>query len=85
MPISDDFLSMLRCPDDHSCLTRADAALVTQLNAAASTGRLKNKAGQAVSRQIDGALVREDRTLAYPIIDDIPILLIDEAIPLPVP
>jgi uncharacterized protein YbaR (Trm112 family) len=35
-----------------------------------------------VEKQLDGGLVREDGAYLYPIEDDIPIMLIDEAIPL---
>ena len=36
----------------------------------------------SVASKIDEGLVREDGLLLYPIRDDIPIMLIDEAIPL---
>jgi uncharacterized protein YbaR (Trm112 family) len=78
--ISPDFLAMLRCPEDHSPLTVADAALATRLNEAVTAGRLKNRAGQKLEKRLDGALVRADGQVAYPIIDEIPILLVDEGI-----
>jgi uncharacterized protein YbaR (Trm112 family) len=80
--ISDDLLKLLVCPDNRTRLSRAEPELVTRLNAAVAEGRLKNKAGQAVENQLGGALVREDRTIAYPVIDEIPMLLVDEGIPL---
>jgi uncharacterized protein YbaR (Trm112 family) len=43
---------------------------------------LKNKGGEPVEAPLAGGLVREDNTLLYPIVDGIPVLLIDEAIPL---
>lgn len=78
--IHPDFLSMLRCPENHSTLAEADAALVSRLNAAVTAGRLKNRTGQSVEKRLDGALVRADGEVAYPIIDEIPILLVDEGI-----
>ncbi len=71
---------MLRCPENRSTLTLADSALVDQLNALVRAGRLVNRGGQTIAEPLDGALVREDQTVAYPIADDIPILLIDEGI-----
>jgi uncharacterized protein YbaR (Trm112 family) len=76
--ITAEFLAMIRCPENRSKLALADSALVDRLNAAIRAGRLKNRAGQAVAEPIDAALVREDQQVAYPIMDDIPILLVDE-------
>jgi uncharacterized protein YbaR (Trm112 family) len=75
-----EFLAMLRCPEDHSKLSLADTALVSRLNAAVAAGRLKSRGGQKVEKHLDGALIRADGRLIYPIIDQIPILLVDEAI-----
>jgi uncharacterized protein len=75
-----EFLAMLRCPEDHSKLSLADTTLVARLNDAVASGRLKSRAGQKIEKRLDGALVRADGRLIYPIIDQIPILLVDEAI-----
>lgn len=80
--ISKELLELLVCPEDHTPLEVADAALVTRLNEAIAAGALKNRGGQRVEQACDGALIRADRTLAYPVIDDIPVMLVDEAIPL---
>ena len=56
--ISPEFLSMLRCPEDHSELAAADAQLVGRLNEAVAQGRLKNRSGNLVTKPLDGALVR---------------------------
>jgi uncharacterized protein len=78
--LSADLLAMLRCPEDYSKLTAADADLVARLNQAIAAGHLKTRTGQQIEKPLDGALVRADGKLIYPIIDQIPILLIDEAI-----
>jgi uncharacterized protein YbaR (Trm112 family) len=75
-----EFLSMLRCPEDHTKLSAADTTLVARLNEAVAAGRLKSRGGQTIEKRLDGALVREDGRVIYPIIDQIPILLVDEAI-----
>ena len=80
--IDEKLLDILACPDNHTSLSLADERLLAKLNEAISAGKLKNKAGQPVEEPVEGGLVREDRTLLYPIVDGIPVLLIDEALPL---
>ena len=80
--INDEFLNLLRCPDSRLPLRRGDQDLVRRLNAAIAAGQLRNRAGNLLDRPVDGLLVREDGRLAYPIMDDIPIPLIDEALEL---
>ena len=78
--ISPEFLAILRCPEDHSQLAAVDAQVVAQLNNAIAAGRLKSRSGQLVEKPLDGALIRADGQLIYPIVDQIPVLLVDEAI-----
>ena len=66
-------------------LRAADAALLARLNQAVAQGRLANRAGRTVGRPLEAALVRADGAVLYPIVDDIPVLLIDEGILLPPP
>jgi uncharacterized protein YbaR (Trm112 family) len=82
MAISPDLLEILRCPENRTPVREADAALVETLNAAIKAGSIKNKAGEAVTEAVHGGLVREDDAVLYPVRDDIPVMLIDEAIPL---
>ncbi len=77
-----ELLSILVCPENKTPVTVADDALIAKLNAAIEAGTLKNRAGEKVEERIDGGLVREDRAYIYAIRDDIPIMLIDESIPL---
>ena len=80
--ITDELLGMLRCPESRQPLKRGNADLVVQVNREIAAGRLHNRAGQLLAKPVDGLLVREDDRLAYPIVDDIPILLADEAMEL---
>jgi uncharacterized protein len=80
--IDKDVLNILVCPRDHSPLTVADSRLTARLNRAISAGRVVNCGGRSVTQPIEGGLLRQDKTLLYPIIDGIPVLLADEAIPL---
>lgn len=53
-----------------------------KLNAAIARGALKNKVQKPVTEKLDGGLVRSDNKILYPIREDIPVMLIDEGIPL---
>jgi uncharacterized protein len=78
--LSPEFLAILRCPEDHSKLSLADSALIERLNSAVAAKELKSRSGQAVEKSLDGGLLRADGRVLYPIIDKIPILLVDEGI-----
>lgn len=80
--IDQEFLDLLVCPENHTSLRLADEALVARLNASIAAGTLVNCGGQVVREAIQGGLVREDGSRLYPIMDNIPVLLIDEAIAL---
>jgi uncharacterized protein YbaR (Trm112 family) len=77
-----ELLACLVCPESHQPLDMADAALMRKLTAAAVTGKIKNRSGRVVQESIQAGLVRADRAYVYPVIDGIPVLLVDEAIPL---
>ena len=78
--IRQEFVEMLRCPENRTRLDLADEGLLKRLNDVVAQGTLKNKAGQVMDKPLEGGLVREDRTVLYPIVHDIPILLVDEGI-----
>ena len=40
--------------------------------------RLKNRSGNFIEKSLDGVLIREDNRVVYPIIEDIPVLLVEE-------
>jgi uncharacterized protein YbaR (Trm112 family) len=80
--VTHDTLAMLRCPQDHTAVRLAEPELLSRLNVAVERGRLRNQAGKSVPRPLNGGLVREAGDLVYPIVDDIPVMLYEEAIPL---
>lgn len=80
--LNDQLLAMLRCPQDQSALTQADAELIEKVNHAIAASGLTNMAGQKLKREIDGGLVRADGLVMYPVVDEIPVMLPDEAIEL---
>jgi uncharacterized protein YbaR (Trm112 family) len=77
-----DLVKTLVCPETRRPLALGEPSLVDRLNRAIAASRLKNQAGVLLEERLDGALVRADGAVAYPIVDDIPRLLVDEAIPL---
>jgi len=80
--ISKDLLDILCCPETKEDVALADQALIDRINSRISAGGIKNRAGQPVSEKIDGGLMRKDQKYIYPIREDIPIMLIDEALPM---
>lgn len=82
MAIDTELLQILVCPEDRTPLTEADPALLEKLNDAVEKGVLQNRDGKLVDEKLGGALVRQDGQFAYPVREDIPIMLIGEAIAL---
>ena len=80
--IDPGLLKILCCPETHQPVIEADGALVADLNSRIAGGLVKNRAGKSVADPIDGGLLRQDRHVLYPIRNRIPIMLIEEAIPL---
>jgi len=80
-----ELINILACPESKEPVKLAESDLIDRLNKAIGAGKVKNRGGQAVSEPVDGGLVRADGRYLYPIRDDIPIMLVEEAIPLPLP
>lgn len=81
MAIDSKLLEILACPETKEPVALADEALIAKINAAIEAGTLYNRGGEKVGEVIDSGLLRQDQKFLYPIRDDIPIMLIDEAIP----
>ena len=81
--IDHNLLDILVCPETKQSLRVADATVLETLNASITAGSVTNRGGEAVTVKVSEALIREDGDVLYPVRDDIPIMLIDESIPLP--
>lgn len=79
--IDKDLLQILACPETHQPLAEAGADLLKRINGEIGGGRAKNRAGAQVKEALEAGLVRQDGKFVYPIRDGIPVLLIDEGIP----
>jgi len=75
-------LEILCCPETRQDLTLAAPGMIEDLNRRVEAGSLKNRAGEIVKEKMDAGLLRSDGKFLYPIREDIPIMLIPEAIPL---
>ena len=82
MSINKEVLAILCCPETKQPVHVADDAVVKKLNEAVARGDLKNKGKKPVTEPIDGGLVRADNKILYPIRENIPVMLIEEGIPL---
>jgi uncharacterized protein YbaR (Trm112 family) len=82
MSIDNDLLAILCCPETKQPVSTADPSLVKKLNEAVARGSLRNKGKKLVSEQLDGGLIRADQKILYPIRENIPVMLIEEGIPL---
>ncbi len=77
-----DLLAILVCPETREPVRLADSALLARVNAAIGAGRVKSQSGRLVTEPLAAALVREDGKRLYPVRDGIPIMLIDESMPI---
>lgn len=80
--IDKELLAILCCPDTKQAVSLADETLIASMNEKISRGELLNKAGSKVDEKIDGGLIRADNKILYPIREAIPVMLIEEGIPL---
>lgn len=82
MPIDNELLEILACPESQQTVELASGQILQQLNAEIDAGRLRNRGGDVVEKNIEEGLVREDGKILYIIEDSIPIMLIDQSIKL---
>lgn len=79
--VDPELLDILVCPETKQPVRLADDELLARVNAAIEAGTLANRGGDPVTQPVAAGLVREDGAVLYPIRDDIPIMLVDEALP----
>ena len=77
-----ELLALLVCPETHQDVTLATAHEIALFNEAIREGRLRTVKGNPVEQPVEGALIRQDRTVAYPIRDGIPVMLVAEGLAL---
>ncbi len=82
LPISNELLEILVCPETKQTLTLLGEAEVASLNDKIRSLALKNRSGKLITEPIEGALRRKDGAYAYIVRSGIPIMLIEEGIQL---
>ena len=80
--VDPELLEILVCPETHQPVRPAGGELLDRLNQAIRSGDVTNRGGDEVTDPVEEGLVREDDKVLYPVREDIPIMLIDEAIEL---
>jgi len=78
--VNPDLLDLLVCPETKQTLMVADADILDRVNQAVEGKSLVNQGGDRVKGRIEEGLVREDGKVLYPVKNDIPVMLLDEAI-----
>lgn len=82
MTIKKELLDILVCPEDKTPVSVAADTLIQELNKKIENGALTNRSGSTVTEAMESGLIREDQKILYPVRNDIPIMLVDEGIPL---
>jgi uncharacterized protein YbaR (Trm112 family) len=78
--LNEELLALLVCPETHQDVTLAKPGEIAQINAAIRDGRVRTAGGNPVDQPVEGALIRADRAIAYPIRDGIPVMLVAEGL-----
>ena len=78
--IDKELLELIVCPQTHQALREAPGELLASVNARVARGELKNQGGTKLLVPLEEALVRADGLVLYPVLDGIPMLLVEEAI-----
>ena len=80
--VDPELFEILVCPETHQPVRPAEGGVLDRLNQAIRSGGVTNRGGSEVAEPLEEGLIREDDKILYPVREDIPIMLIDEAIEL---
>ena len=78
--VAPELLALLVCPETHQDVALAPDGDITRLNEAIRAGQVMSVAGNKVEEPVEGALIRVDGAVAYPIRDGIPVMLVPEGL-----
>ncbi len=80
MPISQELLEILCCPQSKVPVEMMSEDQVARLNALIEAGKVEYADGAAVEQPFSEGLITTDGRTVYRIDDDIPVMLIDQSI-----
>lgn len=80
MPINQDLLEILCCPETKVPVEVLPAEKLAKLNERISAGGVVYKDGSAVDKPLQEGLITEDNQTVYRVDDDIPVMLVDQGI-----
>jgi uncharacterized protein YbaR (Trm112 family) len=80
MALDPILLEILVCPDTKQSVRPLSAEALATLNRLIREAKVKNRAGVVVNECVDAGLLREDKSVVYPVRQDIPIMLTEEAL-----
>jgi len=75
-----ELLALLVCPETHQDVVPATAGELVLLNEAIARGEVLTVGEKKAEGPVEGALIRIDRSVAYPIRDGIPVMLVPEGL-----
>lgn len=75
MSFDKQLLDIICCPATHMPLRLMPETVLERLNGRIESGKLRYRDDSPVTEPMEQALMTEDERLAYPIRDDIPLLL----------
>lgn len=78
--IDTELLTILVCPETKQPVVPAAAELLSRINEKIRRGAAKNRVGGTVESEIDAGLMTADGRFVYPIRNDIPVMLSEQAI-----
>ena len=82
MPVSQELLEILVCPETKQTVSLAADDVIAQINKRIEAGDLRNRGGDPVSKPVTEGLLREDGQILYVVDDGIPVMLVEESIEL---
>jgi len=78
--LNPELLALLVCPETHQDIALATSSEIALLNEAIRSGKVRTAGGKNAEQPVEGALIRTDRAIAYPIRDGIPVMLVPEGL-----